>query len=227
MIDPQDQALLERVWRACASGSLDRARRLSGNSHRTYLCAGRRGASLIVRLADPARARFALETELLRRVAATGAVNVPAIRYTGIEEGPDAEAAVMVQEHLPGVALRDFAAARGIAAAHAAVEGAGEALAAIHAVATEDFGSLASGLRGSHARLGYWFIDLLAPKVAAARGIDAASSALLDQAFDLLSAHRPVLDAAEPGLVHGDFSPANLLVDDTGTLTGVIDWEAA
>lgn len=226
-ISAQDQVVLERAWRACAAGRLDRVRRLAGNSHRTYLCASDRGESLIVRLADPVRSRFARETEVLRRIAAAGTVKVPAVRHTGLEAGPDAEVAVMVQDHLPGVALRDFATDRSSDEAHAAVERAGEALAAIHGVMTEDFGSLATGLRGSHALLGEWFIDLIAPKVEAARAIDAASGALLDQAFDLLSAHRPLLDAAEPGLVHGDFSPANLLVDETGALTGVIDWEAA
>lgn len=224
-ISPQDRIVLERVWKACAAGSLGRVRRLSGNSHRTYRCSSDRGESLIVRLTDPAKSRFALETEVLGRVAATGMVNVPAIRYTGLEAGLDTEVAVMVQDDLPGVALRDFAADRD--EAHAAVERAGEALAAIHAVETEDFGPLVPGLRGSHARLGEWFIDLLAAKVNAARQIDPASGALLDDAFDRLSAHRPVLDAVEPGLVHGDFSPANLLVDESGMITGVIDWESA
>src|SRR5688500_5239623 len=108
-ISPQDQVVLERVWRACATGSLGQARRLARNSHRTYRCTSDRGESLIVRLADPTRSRFALETEVLGHVAATGMVKVPTIRFTGIEAGPDAEVAVMVQDHLPGVALRDFA----------------------------------------------------------------------------------------------------------------------
>lgn len=218
-ITPRDRTVLERAWRQSASGALARIRRLPGNSHRTYECAADRGDPLIARLADPANSRFALESELLRRIADTGTVPVPAIRYT------DAE--VMVQERLPGVALRDYAANSSLRDAHAAVERAGEALAAIHAVTTEGFGPLGPGLRGSHARLGEWFIDLLAPKVAAARGIDPESGALLDEAFDLVSAHRSALDAAGPGLVHGDFSPANLLVDGTGRLTGVIDWESA
>ncbi|NUQ87129.1 MAG: phosphotransferase [Glycomyces artemisiae] len=222
-ITPRDRAVLERAWRDSASGTLARIRRLPGNSHRTYECAADRGEPLIARLADPAKSRFALETELLRRIADTGTVPVPAIRHTGIEDG----VAVMVQERLPGVALRDYAAECSFRDAHAAVERAGEALAAIHAVTTEGFGPLGPGLRGSHVGLGEWFIDLLAPKVAAARGVDPESGALLDEAFDLVTAHRPALDAAAPGLIHGDFSPANLLVDGTGRLTGVIDWESA
>ncbi|MEU5870906.1 phosphotransferase [Glycomyces sp. NPDC047369] len=222
-ITPQDRAALDRAWHRSAPGTPTRIRRLPGNGHRTYECAADRGEPLIVRLADPAKARFTLETEVLHRVADTGAVPVPAIRYTGVEEGT----AVMVQERLPGVPLRDYAADSGLRDAHAAVERAGEALAVVHAVATEGFGPLGSGLRGSHARLGEWFVDLLAPKVEAARGTDPESGGLLDRAFDLVSAHRPVLDAAGPGLVHGDFSPANLLVDGTGRLTGVIDWESA
>jgi len=226
-ITPRDRPLLEHLWHECGTGPLTRIRRLPGNSHRTYECAADRGEPLIMRLADPARNRFALETEVLRRVAATGAVPVPAIRRTGVETAPDGETAVMVQERVPGVPLRDYAADRSRREAHAAVERAGEALAAVHAVPTEGFGSLTEELRGSHGRLGEWFIDLLAPKTEAARGIDPESAALLDRAFDLLAAHRPVLDAAAPGLVHGDYSPANLLVDDTGRLTGVIDWESA
>ena len=181
---------------------------------------------MIVRLADPAKSRFAIESEVLRRVAETATVKVPAIRFTGIEAALDGEVAVMVQEHLPGVALRDYAADQSIHEAHAAMDRAGEALAAIHGIKSDDFGSLTPEFRGSHARLGEWFIDLLAPKVADARGIDPESSILLDRAFDLLASHRAVLDATEPGLVHGDFSPANLLVDENGHVTGVIDWEA-
>jgi hypothetical protein len=71
----------------------------------------------------------------------------------------------------------------------------GEALAAIHAVMTEGSGLLEPGFRGSHARLGEWFIDLLSPKLKAARRVDLKSSVLLDRAFDLLAAHRPVFDA--------------------------------
>ncbi|MFB9660355.1 phosphotransferase family protein [Glycomyces mayteni] len=226
-ITPRDRPLLERLWHECGTGPLTRIRRLPGNSHRTYECAADRDEPLIMRLVDPARNRFALETEVLRRVAATGAVPVPAILRTGVETTPDGETAVMVQERVPGVPLRDYAADRSRREAHAAVERAGEALAAVHAVPTEGFGSLTEGLRGSHGRLGEWFIDLLAPKLEAARGIDPESAALLDRSFDLLAAHRPFLDAAAPGLVHGDYSPANLLVDDTGRLTGVIDWESA
>ncbi|KZT53150.1 hypothetical protein CALCODRAFT_408823, partial [Calocera cornea HHB12733] len=35
------------------------------------------------------------------------------------------------------------------------------------------------------------------------------------------------MDDVETRFAHGDLTPRNILVDDNGNLTGVIDWEAA
>jgi aminoglycoside phosphotransferase (APT) family kinase protein len=225
-ITVEDMAVVERMWRKFGTGEPAAVRRLPGRSHRTFECAAVGGPDLMVRLADPARARFELETAVLNRCSETGVIKVPEVRHAGVETVAGTAVAVMVQERLAGTTLGSYAASHGRDGARTAVAVAGEALQAIHRVRTEGFGSLETAMRGSAERLGEWFIDTLAPKVDRARRIDSESRALLDQAFTLLSAHRPVLDSSTPGLVHGDFSPANVLVDHTGRVTGIIDWEA-
>lgn len=225
-----DLAVIRRVMRRCGAGGSTRIRRLPGRSHRAYLCETDRG-SMVVRLADPGRARFELETELLRRCAEEGIAKVAKVLHTGIEDAADGDGehgvAVMVQERAPGEPLRQYAGRRGAEAAAAAVSRAGEALFAVHQLRTEGFGSLTRGLRGRADRLGDWFIDSLAGKAAAARAIDPDAGHVVDRAMELLAGHRPLLEAERPGLVHGDFSPDNVLVDDDGRITAIVDWEAA
>jgi aminoglycoside phosphotransferase (APT) family kinase protein len=228
-IAPIDATIVERMWRAFGVGELWEIRRLPGRSNRTFECVSPRGPRLIVRLADPVGARFAMEAAVLQRCAASGVATVPTVLHVGVEDVPDGpnSVAVMVQEQLPGLTLGEFSAERDLTEAHATTARAGEILAAVHAVRTEGFGPLDAELRGPAQQLGAWFIDSLEPKIRGAREVDPEAGPLIDQSFALIASHRALLDASAPGLLHGDFSPANLLVRESGEIAGVIDWEAA
>ena len=165
---------------------------------------------------------------MLRRCTEYGVTKTPQVFHVGVEEVPGGKpVAVMVQEKLPGQTLAELVTSRSLEDAHAAVTRAGEMLVAVHEVQTDGFGPLDTNLRGPEASFGKWFIDSVRAQVESARTIDPEVGPVLDQAFELLAAHRKTLDVSSPGMVHGDYSPANLLVDEAGHISGIIDWEAA
>lgn len=227
-----DLAVIRQAWPRFGDDALLEIRRLPGRSHRVYECVAGRGPSLIARLAQPRGARFEVEAAVIRHCEAHG-IAVPTIRHVGIERtvaGPgdlDGEVAVMVQEKATGETLSGWARRWGGNAAAAAVANAGEALAGIHQVLTRGFGPLDAGLRGRAAGLGSWFVGGLGRQLADARLVHRDAGPILDQAMGLLIAHRAFLDGCQPGLLHGDFSPDNVLVDDEGNITAIVDWEAA
>ncbi len=220
-----DTAVIRRSWARFGSGDPLEIRRLPGRSHRVYECVADRGPALIARLGDERNVRFAVESALIRHCADAG-IPVPVLRHVGVEETTDGTAALMVQEKAAGEPLSRHAQRMGPEQGAEAVANVGETLAAIHDVRTTGFGPLDSELQGATTRLSEWFIDGLAGKLADARRIEPDAGPVLDQAAELLSAHRDLLDGCEAGLVHGDFSPDNVLVDEHGHVTAVIDWEA-
>lgn len=80
--------------------------------------------------------------------------------------------------------------------------------------------------RGTDDSLGAWFVDAVEPKAAQALAIVPEAAVIIKGAMDLLAAHRELLDASAPGLLHGDFSPDNILVDEDGRVSAILDWEA-
>jgi aminoglycoside phosphotransferase (APT) family kinase protein len=101
------------------------------------------------------------------------------------------------------------------------VRHAGALLAAIHEVRTRGFGALEAG--GS-APLPDWAAFL------AERFGPVPVEALpeVTRALAALATHDPLLRATDPRLLHFDFEPSHLLVDErTGEITGVIDLEEA
>ncbi|WP_411130401.1 phosphotransferase family protein, partial [Streptomyces sp. x-19] len=99
-------------------------------------------------------------------------------------------------------------------------------LARIHQLNTTGFGSVDATLHGTDAKFGDWFIDGLERKLDDARRIEPASDRVLDMAMALMHTHRSMLDDCSPSLLHGDFSPDNVIVE-SGSIAAVIDWEAA
>lgn len=222
--------IIGRMWRRFGAGSLQQVHRLAGRSRRTFACTGDGGEQLIIRLADPEGSRFELETMVLDQVARAG-IRVPEVLYTGVEATPTGTpTTVMVQERLSGVTLGTYAAEHSADEAYLALAHAGEILHQIHGVPAGGFGPLNDrflpSLCGNEQRLGDWFIDALTPKIDAARTIAPEARPLLDHSFALLANHRPTFDASATGLLHGDFSPSNVLVDARGRVTGILDWEA-
>ncbi|MER6951602.1 phosphotransferase [Nonomuraea sp. NPDC000554] len=224
-VAPPDAAVITRAWARLGDAIVVNMRKLPGRSHRVYECVDSDGRVSIVRLADARRARFDLELALAGPCAEAG-VPVPVVRHVGVEEMEQEAVAVMVQDKAAGETLSSLAGRLGPQAAAAILRQAGEVLASIHCVPTEGFGSLNADLRGPSTTFGAWFVDSLDGKLAQARRIEPDAGPILDQAMDLLHAHRDLLDDSPAGLAHGDFSPDNILAAD-GRVSAVIDWEAA
>ncbi|WP_093648764.1 phosphotransferase family protein [Streptomyces sp. 2314.4] len=220
-----DGAVISKVWPQFRDVELASTRRLKGRSHRVYECTDARGGAVVVRLAAPQRARFNIEASLVQQCIDAG-IPVPAIRYVGSEDVVDGTVAIMVQDRVVGETLREHAERVGPQRARAAVRQAGEVLSRIHQLDTTGFGSVDAALHGTDAKFGEWFIDGLEEKLADARRIEPASDRVLDRAMGLMHAHRAMLDDCEPNLLHGDFSPDNIIVDG-GSIAAVLDWEAA
>ncbi|MDN3025650.1 phosphotransferase [Streptomyces sp. S.PB5] len=220
-----DAAVISKVWPYFHDVQLAGTRRLKGRSHRVYECTDARGGAVVVRLSAPHRARFGIEASLVQRCRDAG-VPVPAIRYVGNQESAYGPVSIMVQDKVAGETLREHATRVGPERARDVVRQAGEILAEIHQVNTTEFGSVDANLHGTDSKFGDWFIDRLEAKLNEARRIEPTSGRLLDRAMALMRIHRAMLDDCSPKLLHGDYSPDNLIVED-GCIAAVIDWEAA
>ncbi|WP_432190857.1 phosphotransferase family protein [Streptomyces sp. bgisy027] len=220
-----DAAVISKVWPRFHDAELAGTRRLKGRSHRVYECTDARGAAVVVRLSAPQRARFDIEASLVERCRDAG-VPVPAIRYVGSEDTVAGPVSIMVQDRVAGETLREHAKRIGPEGAGNAVRQAGEVLARIHQLSTTGFGSVDASLHGTDSKFGNWFIDGLQAKLDDARRIEPTSDRILDRAMALMHAHRAMLDDCSPRLLHGDFSPDNVIVE-SGSIAAVIDWEAA
>jgi aminoglycoside phosphotransferase (APT) family kinase protein len=168
---------------------------------------------------------LAVESELMDALVGTGAP-VPAV-YGADTTGAIFGIPTIVAGRLPGradrAALRDvdplgLGPAGRLALAHQLAD----LLADIHAV---DAATLTGVLPdpgpdpAAH-EVAHWNAELTAER---ARGH--GESAVLDDTLRWLEAHRPA-PAPRQVLVHGDFRPANVLVD-AGRVTALLDWELA
>lgn len=88
-----------------------------------------------------------------------------------------------------------------------------------------------SRLDGSAPSFGAWssYIDYRLGQIRGrGEATEAVDTHVLDQACDVATAlAAEVNDSAEAVLCHRDLHPGNLIVDDHGTLVGIIDWDAA
>ncbi|MBS2552422.1 phosphotransferase [Catenulispora sp. NL8] len=220
---PEDVEAVVRAWTEGGGGGVVSVRRLSGRSHRVYEFCDLGQDAYIARLAAPGRCRFDIEAAVISRCAAEG-VPVPAVLSVGPAASPAGDV-VMIQKKAEGLPLREAAESVDDRRAAELVRRAGEVLAGIHQVATTGFGPLSDESRGPADSLGVWFVDGLADKLGKARQISPEAARLFDDAFTVLAGHRALLDACPSGLLHGDFSPDNVLVDGD-RVTAVLDWEA-
>lgn len=180
---------------------------------------------MIARVSDNGHDAFELEIAVARRLRLAGVPVPPFIDL--IQPELDGTQAVLLQERSTGQTLRAFASASLPARSADSIERAGALLARVHACSASGFGPLIAADRGQAAHLSDWFVD----------GIDAAALRIRNsnvqmenetaEALAIMVAHRSLLDGASPGLVHGDWSPDNILVDAGGEPVAVVDFEAA
>lgn len=174
------------------------------------------GRRVVARASLSGTKRYSLEQGLMERVRSAG-VPCPEVCAVVAGEGYD----VMLLEHVAGARLSELPEAASMAAA------CGEVLAAVHEVAVAGFGNIEPTGRGVSDSLEQWFVDDFEPRFRAASAVvDSDARAVIEQIWSELDAARPLLRQSAGSLAHGDFSPANLLVD-RGRVAGLVDWESA
>ena len=221
---PQDLEAVVRAWAEVDGGTVVSVHRLAGRSHRVYEFHDSRDGAYVARLAAFERSRFEVEAAVMTRCAAED-VPVPEVLHVGSAAAPTGDV-IMIQKKAEGLPLRRAVESVDDRQAAELVQRAGEVLARIHRVATVGFGPLGPGLRGPERELGVWFIDGMVDKLREAQQISPEDARLFEDAFGVLADHRKFLDACPGGLLHGDFSPDNVLVHE-GRVSAVLDWEAA
>jgi len=193
----------------------------SGQSNETYLC--RVGEKrLIARIGRESVAHFERERWAIEMARAHG-VPTPEVLLVAEEELDGEIVSFCVERYLPGLSLGKLARQRGRedALVARAVRHAGVLLGAIHEVRTNGFGALQAG---GTAPLPDW------PAFLAERfgPLPADAPPEVTRALAVLASHDPLLRATDPRLLHFDFEPSHLLVDErTGEISGVIDLEEA
>lgn len=211
-----EQAVVEAVRQAGLGTAASVSRLPVGMSNAVYDVALNDGARVVARVASIAKNRYAMENLVMDRVRGEG---VPCPEVYAIEEVGDL--AVMLIEHLPGVRLAETPDASRFAGS------CGEILACIHSIAMDGFGSVMQSGQGEGESLERWFIDDFEPSILrAAQAGDEVTRRAVEAIHSDFESARPLLRNATSALVHGDYSPSNILVHDS-QVSGVIDWESA
>jgi len=190
----------------------------AGTSNETYFCSSGK-TRLVVRVGRHGRPHFEQERWAIAAARAAG-VPAPDVLLVTHERVDREITSFAVEQFVPGVPLGTLARSRGRVDAHVAtaLSHAGEVLAAIHSVRTRGFGVLNGD---GTAPLVDWpsYLDERMGPVAARQPEE------VKRALAVLEGHRGLV-ATEPRLLHFDFEPAHLLVDETtGRIAGVVDWE--
>jgi len=219
----------EIVRKATGSSPTEKQRIIKGEANEVHSAKIDRDREVIVRINrdSGAESRFQSERWALDQ-AEKADVPVPRILLVESMQLDGKPAGISVEERLPGIPLDEFAKHASEKELAEILERAGTLLSRVHSVKTEGFGEIDEQGRGEHASLAGIFSEAnLSERVLLA----AAEAASLDP--HIVKRARHILDEfpkryapVAPHLLHGDFAPKHLLVQD-GKITGIIDFENA
>lgn len=213
------------VMEACGSPSQTIKRITEGFSNEVYAVTTVDGQQVIVRIHWWTSPYFEEEKWALDQCVVLGIPTPQFLLLHHSGSGNEARS-ICVETRLPGQTLHTLVE-RGIlsvADAYPFVKAAGALLAHVHSIPTTGWGRI--NAKGAGA--GTHWSDLLNPSMIegayqAARKLDIAQQEITE-AIDLLHTHTSLFEAITPRLLHGDFSPQQILVN-TGQVTGLIDFE--
>jgi len=184
------------------------------------------GRDLIIRMSPTSRNdRFRTEAEVIQLLRTH---RIPVPRIIGVEtEGKIVKGwRFSIGEKLPGKTLRSEIGER---VPDLMLYQAGRVLRKIHDIPiTKGYGYSSTKMEGYSSS---WEKFISRPitqesvKVFVEKGLLAASD--IDEAIRVVQSHRSLLKDVPRRLLHGDFSLGNLLIDETGKITGVLDFENA
>lgn len=210
-----DALINDLVRRAARSTVATRSRIIGGEGNEVWAITTRAGADLILRVSRATT--FAAEQWATQQA---GRMGVPVPEILLVDDAvtiDDQQIAIWIHRTIAGQPLGTLQDA---ATAHRLTADAGELLARIHAVSTSGNGPLDAQGRGQLNNFSaYLAWDDGAADAALANGI---SRAAVDQAAHLLATYEHVW-ATPPQLLHGDWLPEHVLVQDDA-VAGIIDF---
>ncbi len=221
------QAIVKQTLNKQAS-SYDRI--IAGEVNEVYMLHFEGSDDLILRIGHNESRTFASETWAIERAGEAG-VPVAKILATGTIQGDGKQLSYSLQEKLLGERFDTLLWTQQIEPERAQhiTERAGEVLAKIHSVtATTGYGNINEQGRGQFATLDDWVQSHYAKEADYKRlfkqhgmndGTFEAVMAKLQTATELFD--------SKPHLLHVDFGPKHIFVDDDDNITGVIDFERA
>jgi aminoglycoside phosphotransferase (APT) family kinase protein len=223
---PQD--IVTNIIRSSIGQDIERVERIvRGESNEVYGIRTQQKNDVILRIGHWDKRTFEREQWAVEQAAVVG-VPVPSILAVGEELTSGAPTYYCVQKKLQGTPLDTLLYSSGLSVERAKpiVEKAGEALAKIHSIKTSGWGYLATPKRGEDSTLD----DRFAKVVAESDRISAALKATNVRVADIttvlaqLKAGLSIFEGNQR-LVHGDFGPKHIFVDEHDDITGIIDWE--
>lgn len=216
--------IADAVEAACGSPMATKSRIVEGFSNEVYVATTVDGLQVIVRIHwsapyfEPEQWALVKCTRL-----ALPAPRLLRLQYINVGGTPRS---VCVETRLPGRTLRAALDDVGIPTSdlRAILVAAGTFLAVLHTVPTTGFGRIdANGTAAEPSWDGYRHRLVLDQTYQAARNLGIPISEV-DEAIALLDAASDLWKSVTPRLLHGDFTPQNILVED-GHFQGVIDFE--
>jgi len=200
-----------------------------GESNEVYSIKTRHKNDVILRIGHWAKKTFEREAWAIEQAASIG-VPVPKIIAVGDVPNVTAQTYYCVQEKLRGTALDTLLLSDGLSKerAKSIVEKAGEALAKIHSIKTSGWGYLTESNRGENSTLDDRFAKVIVKRdrINAALQKAGVSSTDIETVLSQLKSGLSVFEGNQR-LVHGDFGPKHVFVDEHDDITGIIDWEQA
>ena len=200
-----------------------------GESNEVYGIRTKQNNYVILRIGHWDKKTFERELWAVEQSAAVG-VPVPRILAIGEEPSESAPVYYCIQEKLHGTTLDTLLYSSDLSPerAKAIVEKAGEALARIHSIKTSGWGYLDTPTYGEHAQLDNKFAKVEAESDRISTALQRTNVPVpnVETILEQLKSGISVFQGNQR-LVHGDFGPKHIFVDEHDEITGVIDWEQA
>ena len=210
--------LIDSVVRSVCGRQVERAVRLtSGGMNETYRVELPNNLAVVVRIARQSVPWFTDEEHVMAQARGVG---VPTPEVLGVEQvDHDGELlSFSIQRLVPGRSLYELANELPASALERLVMDGGELLARVHSIVAD------RGIRHELQPPDQRVVGRVMCIVDRAFG--PAAAAVVERGTDLLRKEVMTRPAPRLSLVHGDWLPKQLLIDDGG-IVGVIDWEDA
>ncbi|HSX31303.1 MAG TPA: phosphotransferase [Candidatus Saccharimonadales bacterium] len=224
-----DQTLKAIVSKAIGKGLASYKRIISGEVNEVYEATLTNGTNIILRIGHIENKSFESETWAIEQSRRAG---VPHAQVLAIGEiTTDGRTLYYsLQEKLTGKRFDDLLWGERITPERAEriTQNAGEALARLHSVRTKGYGYIRPGGQGQFVDMNAWVHSHLEKREIYGKlfGQHNLTAADLAATFTRLEDAKNIF-AEPPHLLHGDFGPKHIFVDDSDEITGIIDLEQA